>query len=72
MRSDVTKILFDGEETVTMPLALYEELRTFARGHGETDLPVFQVAPVPAPSPVLTFDNLEPHFPTEDFATGIE
>ena len=78
MRSDVTKILFDGEETVTMPLSVYIEIQSALRSMaGDTDLPLF--------SPVLTtpaapsFDNLLPigdtedfSLPVEDFATGIE
>ena len=52
MRTDVSKIKFKGDEVI-LPLDTYIELKTFARGHGETDLPDPPVAKVvevlPAP-----------------------
>ena len=38
MRTNVSKIKFEGDKVV-LPLDVYIELKTFARGHGETDLP---------------------------------
>ena len=40
MQTDVSTIKYDPQtDLVSMPLAVYEELRMFARQHGETDLP---------------------------------
>ena len=44
MQTDVSKIIFNGE-IVSMPLAIYEEIRQYLRQHGESDLPGFLPPP---------------------------
>ena len=46
MQTDVSAIKYDPQtDLVSMPLEVYEELRMFARQHGETDLPWFGAPP---------------------------
>lgn len=42
MRSDVSTIKFDGNDTITMPLSVYLEIQAALRHHGDTDLPRFE------------------------------
>lgn len=55
MRTDVSRIKFEGDKVI-LPLEVYIELKSFARMHGESDLPDPLVAKLveasPAPTPL--------------------